>query len=103
MKVEVSPRATLLELKPQLVDIPAGEAREVAWLVTAPAQLALTRQEAILWEIEAKDTVSGARDGLKARQRIIPAVPLTVQQATLVQVDGSFTLDGESTGRRAAR
>ncbi|WP_341912529.1 MG2 domain-containing protein [Polaromonas sp. YR568] len=92
MKVEVSPRATLLDLKPQTVDIPAGEAREVAWMVTAPAQLALTRTEAILWEIEAKDTVSGARDGLKARQRIIPAVPLTVQQATLVQVDGSFTL-----------
>ena len=93
MKVEVSPRATLLELKPQTVDIPAGEAREVAWMVTAPAQLALTRAEAILWEIEAKDTLQGARDGLKARQRIIPAVPLTVQQATLVQVDGSFTLD----------
>ncbi len=93
MKVEVSPRATLLDLKPQTVDIPAGEAREVAWMVTAPAQLALTRAEAILWEIEAKDTISGARDGLKARQRIIPAVPLTVQQATLVQVDGNFTLD----------
>ena len=93
MKVEVSPRATLLELKPQLVDIPAGEAREVAWMVTAPAQLAFTRQEAILWEIEAKDAVSGARDALKARQRIIPAVPLTVQQATLVQVDGTFNLD----------
>ncbi|WP_092130603.1 alpha-2-macroglobulin [Polaromonas sp. YR568] len=93
MKVEVSPRATLLDLKPQTVDIPAGEAREVAWMVTAPAQLALTRAEAILWEIEAKDTISGARDGLKARQRIIPAVPLTVQQATLMQVDGTFTLD----------
>jgi hypothetical protein len=93
MKVEVTPRATLLDLKPQTVDIPAGDAREVAWLVTAPAQLALSRFEAILWEIEAKDTVSGARDALKARQRIIPAVPLTVQQATLVQVDKTFTLD----------
>ncbi|MDO9405465.1 MAG: MG2 domain-containing protein [Polaromonas sp.] len=93
MKVEVSPRATLLDLKPQTIDIPAGEAREVAWMVTAPAQLALTRAEAILWEIEARDTISGARDGLKARQRIIPAVPLTVQQATLMQVDGSFSID----------
>ncbi len=93
MKVEVTPRATLLDLKPQSVDIPAGDAREVAWLVTAPAQLALTRFEAILWEIEAKDSINGARDALKARQRIIPAVPLTVQQATLVQVDKAFTLD----------
>ncbi|KRA06845.1 alpha-2-macroglobulin [Acidovorax sp. Root568] len=93
MKVEVAPRATLLDLKPQTIDIPAGEAREVAWDVTAPAQLAQTRAEAILWEIEAKDQVSGARDALKARQRIVQAVPLTVQQATLVQVDGSYNLD----------
>ncbi len=93
MKVEVAPRATLLNLDKQTVDIPAGESREVAWNVTAPAQLAQTRAEAILWEIEARDTVGGARDALKASQRIIPAVPLTVQQATLVQVDGSFNLD----------
>jgi hypothetical protein len=93
MKVEVTPRATLLDLKPQTVDIPAGEAKEVAWAVTAPAQLAQIRSEAILWEIEARDTVGGARDALKARQRIIPAVPLTVQQATLVQLDGPLALD----------
>jgi uncharacterized protein YfaS (alpha-2-macroglobulin family) len=93
MTVEVSPRATLLDLKPQTLNIPAGEAREVAWNVTAPAQLGLTRANAILWEIDAKDTLSGARDSLKLSQRLIPAVPLTVQQATLVQVDGSFNLD----------
>jgi alpha-2-macroglobulin len=92
MKVQVSPRATLLELAPQSIDIPAGEAREVAWNVTAPAQLAFTRNEAILWEIEAKDTLSGARDALKVRQRIVPALPLTVQQATLVHLDGPFSL-----------
>ncbi len=93
MKVEAAPRATLLTLAPQTVEIPAGEAREIAWTVTAPAQLAQLRAEAILWEIEARDTVSGARDALKVRQRIVPAVPLTVQQATLAQVDGPFTLD----------
>ena len=92
MKVDVTARATLLDLKPQSVDIPAGEAREVAWNVSAPAQLAQIRSEAILWEIEAKDALSGARDALKANQRIIPAVPLTVQQATLVQLDGPYTL-----------
>lgn len=93
MKVEATPRATLLTLAPQTVDIPAGEARELAWAVTAPAQLAQTRAEAILWEIEARDTLAGARDALKVRQRIIPAVPLTVQQGTLVQLDGPFTID----------
>ena len=93
MKVAITSRATLLNLKPQTVDIPAGDAREVAWMVTAPAQLALTRFEAILWEIEAKDTISGVHDALKIHQRIIPAVPLTVQQATLVQIDGQYTVD----------
>lgn len=93
MKVEAGARATLLELKSQLVDIPAGEAREVVWNVSAPAQLGLTRAEAMVWEIDAKDTLQGARDSLKSRQRLIPAVPLTVQQATLVQLDGSFSLD----------
>jgi uncharacterized protein YfaS (alpha-2-macroglobulin family) len=92
MTVEVTPRAALLELKPQTVDIPAGEARELAWMVTAPEQLGQTRAQALLWEVEAKAQGGGARDALKASQRIIPAVPLTVQQATLVQVDGSYTL-----------
>jgi len=93
MKVEAAPRATLLTLAPQTIDIPPGESRELAWNVTAPAQLAQTRAEAILWEIEAKDTLSGARDALKVRQRIVPAVPLEVQQATLAQIDGPFSLD----------
>nr|WP_218628206.1 MG2 domain-containing protein [Variovorax sp. dw_954] len=93
MKVITTPRATLITLEAQTVDIPAGESREAAWNVTAPAQLAQTRAEAILWEISAKDTLAGAADALKVRQRIVPAVPLTVQQATLVQVDGAFTLD----------
>jgi len=91
MKVEAAPRATLLTLAPQTVDIPAGEAREVAWTVKAPAQLAGTRAEAILWQIEARD-LSGndkARDALKVSQRIVPAVPVTVQQANLVQLDAS--------------
>ena len=96
MKVVVSPRATLLALQPQTVDLAAGEAKEVTWDVNAPAQLAFTRAEAILWEIEARETgatgTTPARDALKASQRIVPAVPMTVQQATLVQLDGNFTL-----------
>ncbi len=93
MKVEVAPRATLLELKAQTVDIPAGEARELRWDVAAPPPLAATRVQALLWEIEARDQLGGARDALKVSQRLIEAVPLKVRQATLVQLDGSFTLD----------
>ena len=92
MKVQAAPRATLLTLDPQTVDIPAGEARELAWNVTAPEQLGQTRFQELLWEIAARDTQGKARDALKVSQRILPAVPLTVQQATLVQVDGFFNL-----------
>lgn len=93
MKVEVLPRATLLELQAQTIQIPAGESRELQWDVTAPEQLAATRAQALIWEIEAKDSAGSARDALKVSQRIIPAVPLKVQQATLVQLDGTYTLD----------
>lgn len=93
MQVVLAPRATLLALPPQTVDIPAGEAREVAWLVTTPAQRNFSRFASMLWEIEARDTLGAARDGLKVQQRIVPAVPLTVQQASLAQIDGPFSLE----------
>ncbi|MDM0046148.1 MG2 domain-containing protein [Variovorax dokdonensis] len=86
MKVKLAPRATLLTLSPQTIDLGAGQSQEVAWEVTAPAQLARTRAESILWEIEAEDTLGKARDALKIIQRILPSLPLTVQQGTLVQL-----------------
>ncbi len=95
MKVEAAPRATLLTLEPQTVDIPAGEAREVAWTVTAPgaAGADARRSHPVGDRGEGHDRRRASVMRLKVRQRIVPAVPLTVQQATLVQVDGPFTLD----------
>ena len=93
MKVTLTPRATLLTPQPQTVDIPPGEARELAWDLTAPTTSAQARTEALVWEIAARDGLSGAQDALRVTQRLLPAVPLTVQQAALVQLDGSTTLD----------
>ncbi len=90
MQVEVAPRATLLQLAPQRVDIPAGESREVGWEVAVPDEAGGLRAQVLLWEIEARDTAGGARDALKVSQRVVPAVPVTVQQATLAQIDGSL-------------
>jgi len=90
MRVQASPRATLLELPAQQLDLPAGEAREIGWDVAVPEALADTRAAQLLWEIEARDETSGARDALKVSQRVLPAVPVSVQQATLVQVDGAL-------------
>ncbi|MDO5623772.1 MAG: MG2 domain-containing protein [Pseudomonadota bacterium] len=91
MQVEVKPRATLIELAAQTVELPAGQARQLEWQVTTPPALAATRAGEMLWEIEAVDRTSGARDALKLSQRVQPAVPVTVRQAMLVQLDGLFT------------
>ena len=94
MKVEVTPKASQLELKPQTVTIAAAGSQELVWDVTAPAQLAFAPQQQIEWEIAAKDTAgSNASDALKISQRIVPAIPVTVQQATLVQVNGTTSLE----------
>ncbi|QXL84490.1 alpha-2-macroglobulin [Comamonas sp. NLF-1-9] len=92
MKVQVTPRATLLELPAQSVELAPGQARELGWDVTAPAQLGQTRLQELLWEISARDTLGQAHDALKLSQRLLPAVPLSVQQATLTQLSDSLTL-----------
>ncbi len=96
MKVEVTPRAAPLALAAQTIDIPAGEARDVHWDATAPEQPTTGRADTLQWEVEARDVSgtgsAGARDALKVSQRIVPAVPLTVRQATLVQLAAPYSV-----------
>ncbi|WP_348770354.1 MG2 domain-containing protein [Hydrogenophaga sp. PAMC20947] len=91
MQLSVNARATGMETAPQSLELAAGESREIQWDVTAPVSLGQGRLQALLWEIEANDSASGASDSMKVSQRIVPAVPLAVQQATLVQLDGPLT------------
>ena len=91
MQVELTPRATWLDLKPQTVALRAGASQEVAWEVTVPAVLAQTRTQQLMWEVQAKDKTSGASDSLKITQRVEAAVPLAVQQSVLQQIDTSLT------------
>ncbi|WP_315128875.1 MG2 domain-containing protein [Comamonas antarctica] len=100
MQVEVTPRAAPLALQAQRIALAAGASQEVAWEVTVPVNAAgssaLENLAAGLdWEIDAQDVTPGAppaRDAIRTRQRIEAAVPLTVQQATLVQIDGQWQL-----------
>jgi hypothetical protein len=64
-----------------------GDARRRSWRRRAPRRCCGRSRRS--------DTLGDARDALKARQRIVPAVPLTVQQATLVQLDGPLSLPVE--------
>ena len=100
MQVQVQPRAAPLTLAAQRIALAAGASQEVAWEVTVPVNAAgssaLENLAAGLdWEIDAEDVTPGAppaRDAIRTRQRIEAAVPLTVQQATLVQIDGQWQL-----------
>jgi hypothetical protein len=102
MKVEVAPRATLLELKPQNVEIPPARRAKWPGRDRARATGASRAPRPCCGRSRRKDSVSGARDALKAQPALIPAVPLTVQQATLVQMDGKFACRGAAR-RRLAR
>lgn len=92
MKVIVKPDSPD-GLQPQTVDVAAGSAREVAWTVTPPEGLSESSSPALTWNVAAEEQGGAhAGDKLRVSQRVTAAIPVTVQQATLTQVDGTFTL-----------
>ena len=96
MQVQLQARAAPLSLPAQRIALAAGASQDVAWEVTVPdATGSGDRAVALDWEVEAQDTTPGAppaKDTIRVRQRIEAAVPLTVQQATLAQIDGQWEL-----------
>ena len=64
----------------QTVTIAAGTAAELAWDVDVPFNV-----DALAWTVAAD--AGTAHDRLKFAQKVVPAVPVTVQQATLMQLD----------------
>ncbi|MBI0329734.1 alpha-2-macroglobulin family protein [Burkholderia plantarii] len=92
MKVVVTPNVPGLALAAQTVDLAAGASHEVSWRVAIPDGIA-DAGGALPWSVAAAEQGGAhAADALKITQRIVPSLPVTVQQATLTQVDGSFSL-----------
>ena len=91
MRVAVNARVSGLEAAPapQEVSVAAGAAEEVFWSIMVPVNTT-----SLAWTIEAREkgAAKPASDALKVRQKVVPAVPLTVQQATLLQLDRNFAL-----------
>ena len=82
-----TPTSTIA-LQDKDVAIPAGEAREVTWPVAVPADVSQ-----LSWEIGAQEqSASPAKDSIKFVQRVLPAIPVTVQQATLFQLDKATSM-----------
>ncbi len=94
MKIKVTARAqgnlpaVALTLPERVVAVAAGQSAEVAWPVQVPEGIAQ-----LAWEIAAQEQGGqNARDAMKFSQRVLPAVPVTVQQATLFQLDKSAAI-----------
>ncbi|MFC0397169.1 alpha-2-macroglobulin family protein [Paraburkholderia rhizosphaerae] len=98
MKVRVSANAPGLALPAQTVDLAPDSAREIAWTVSTPDNLDDAPAPALTWYLSALEqsgaTSAGPRasDALKVTQRVAAAVPITVQQATLAQVDHTLSI-----------
>lgn len=69
----------------QRIHLDPDSAGVVEWAVTVPDATA-----AIAWQVDAK--TGAAADRVRVTQRVVPAIPVTVQQATLTQVDRTFSM-----------
>ncbi|MYJ75796.1 MAG: hypothetical protein F4089_12155 [Gammaproteobacteria bacterium] len=85
-RIEVMASAEgLPRLRPQTLVLPAGASDEVSWRVGVPAGI-----DHLDWDVSA--TSAQGSDRLGTRQIVAPAVPVRVQQATLVRVDRQLNL-----------
>ncbi len=93
MTVIVTPHAGALDLPAKTIDMPADSSSEAVWDITAPDTPGLADSGALAWTITAAEQGGAkAADAVKLTQRVVPAIPVTVQQATITQVDGAFAL-----------
>jgi uncharacterized protein YfaS (alpha-2-macroglobulin family) len=85
-------KRTPLAFAPLDVVLAAGSAKEIGWPVSVPADIFSVTWEAAAEEQGGAPTPERSKDRLKITQLVSPAVPVRVLQATLQQLEGSFTL-----------
>ena len=92
VEVEASARAEGVpdSLAPLIVPLAAGEAKTVGWDSRVPAGLS-----SIHWEVEVGEKGSPKKDRIKVAQKVIPAVPSRIFQATIAQLEKDLRLDVE--------
>jgi uncharacterized protein YfaS (alpha-2-macroglobulin family) len=93
MQVVVTPTVPMLNLKAQTVELAADSSREIMWDVNTPDAIGMAATGALNWQVNAAEQGGPkATDAVKLTQRVAAAIPVTVQQATITQVDGTFAL-----------
>lgn len=75
-------------LKPQRVALSPGEAKELSWEFSVPHGA-----ESLVWTLAAIPDGGGGGDRVRAVQRVAPAVPVRVFQATIAQVARPLPLE----------
>ncbi|MDO4682631.1 MAG: MG2 domain-containing protein [Lautropia sp.] len=90
MQLTVSARAGNQTLPSRQLSLPAGASVPLTWEVAVPDTQGDRHQDSLRWEIEARDERRGIADRLALSQQVLPAVPTTVQQATLLQLDSPY-------------
>ena len=85
MNASLAASAGEQSLTTQTVPIAAGAAVDVAWDVDVPFNV-----KSVAWTVAAD--AGSAHDRMKFAQKIAEAVPVTVQQATLVQLDKTLRI-----------
>jgi uncharacterized protein YfaS (alpha-2-macroglobulin family) len=82
MEVNVSGKVAGLResLKPQIIPLQPGEAKEIGWDVTVPFSI-----ETLGWEMEVRG--DSGMDRLKMTQKVVPSVPVRTFQATISQIE----------------
>ncbi len=105
MRVEVDGRSDAFKanLPARTLDLAPGEGREIGWPVTVPEGIA-----DIEWRLEAREAGGKARDALKVKQTVRPAVPVRLQSAALYRLSDTLDLavaapDGALPGRGELR
>ncbi|WP_236943649.1 alpha-2-macroglobulin [Jeongeupia sp. USM3] len=88
MSVQVSAQAEGLPALPvSKLTLPAGEARELVWPMGVPDGF-----KSLKWTLTATEVGGKAVDRLTFSQQVDPAVPVTVQQATLRRIDADVSI-----------
>ncbi|MBI4743090.1 MAG: alpha-2-macroglobulin, partial [Betaproteobacteria bacterium] len=87
MTVSVGAKMGERALETRDVKLDAEGAAEVVWQAEAREG-----ETALVWEFDAVEKGAAGKDRLRVTQQVVPAVPLTVQQATFARIDGRLEL-----------
>lgn len=90
MQLRVNAKAGAQDLASQSINLAAGEAKELNWEVKAPENAIGANLGQIPWAIEALDANGKLQDSLKFTQKILPRTPITVQQASFMQLENPY-------------